>query len=191
MRGHWTSTVVQVTGSTKVWILALLFHEPGHLLWLRWHMFPSKTQGHEWHRAGWALSILNLFHRTVTESSKDKTLVQSEIQLPQDKDVSSPGCFFTQKVKAYMYGCWAPQVFSRGKGTALCSCPGLIGEDTEGFQKSSEGFPSLVPAFPKGTHLSRWLFLIHLCSPTHPHYFVFLKIHIVLNTTIMLNNYIF
>lgn len=67
---------------------------------------------------------------------------------------------------------------------------GLLGEDTESFQKSSEGFPSLFPAFLKGTHLSRWLFLICLCSPTPPHYFVSLKIHIVLNTTIRLNNYI-
>lgn len=36
MRGHWTSTVVQVTGCTKACIWALLFHEPGHLLQLRW-----------------------------------------------------------------------------------------------------------------------------------------------------------
>lgn len=90
---------------------------------------------------GQVLSILNLFHRTATESFKGQTLVQHEIELPQDKDVSAQGCFFTQPVLTGMAA--ASLRFSQEEKELLYVHVGLLGEDTEGFQKSSESFPSL------------------------------------------------
>lgn len=67
--------------------------------------------------------------------------MQHEIQLPQDEDISTQGYFFTQKV---LTGVAAASLrFSLEEEELPCVHAGLLGEDTEGFQKSSESYSSL------------------------------------------------